>query len=81
MLQDGNEALFGDLMQVRIAWSGEGASDNDVIVRAFNDLVTQGSMRTLRDGEWLGDEVLPGYNSQRAVLPQRIAFLSRYVLL
>ncbi|CAN0140566.1 unnamed protein product, partial [Laminaria digitata] len=45
--------------QVRRAWGG--GSDGDVIVRAFNDLVTKGSMRTLRPGEWLGDEVINVY--------------------
>lgn len=41
------------------AWSSPvgGADDGEVVVRAFNDMVSKGSLRTLRSGEWLGDEV------------------------
>lgn len=45
-------------VQVRDAWASQGgAADGDIVVRAFNDMVSKGSLRTLRSGEWLGDEV------------------------
>lgn len=45
--------------QVQEAWSSPvgGADDGEVVVRAFNDMISKGSLRTLRTGEWLGDEV------------------------
>ncbi|CAB1102982.1 unnamed protein product [Ectocarpus sp. CCAP 1310/34] len=48
--------------QVRDAWSSQGgAADGDIVVRAFNDMVSKASLRTLRSGEWLGDEVINLY--------------------
>lgn len=35
----------------------DGADDQEVAVRAYNDIVSKGSMRTLKHEEWLGDEV------------------------
>lgn len=35
----------------------DGADDHEVAVQAFNDIVSKGSMRTLKHGYWLGDEV------------------------
>lgn len=34
-----------------------GADDHEVAVQAYNDTVSKGSLRTLRNREWLGDEV------------------------
>lgn len=45
--------------QVEAAWRSSvgGVDDDEVAVRAFNETVSKGSMRTLKDGVWLGDEV------------------------
>ncbi len=50
----------GMTWQVEAAWSSlvDGEDDGEVAVRAFNDIVSKGSLRTLKDREWLGDEVL-----------------------
>lgn len=60
---NGTSCVAGGGKQVHEAWSSVmgGADNNEVVVKAFNDMVSRGSLRTLRDGEWLGDEVLQQY--------------------
>eukprot|EP00752_Nemacystus_decipiens_P018302 g16418.t1 len=49
--------------QVAAVWISPvgGADDHEVVVQAYNDMVSKGSMRTLCHGEWLGDEVINLY--------------------
>ncbi|CAM9211205.1 unnamed protein product, partial [Hapterophycus canaliculatus] len=63
VVQDRPDLSPEQVIQVQEAWSSPvgGADDDEVVVRAFNDMVSKGSLRTLRSGEWLGDEVINLY--------------------
>lgn len=47
--------------QIDSAWAGAEGLQEDIVITAYNDVVSRKSLRTLQPGAWLGDEVINVY--------------------